>query len=110
MSSRYDHPMFRSMPAMAALKDHEKPTSEHLRACIMELTRQVMILHDKAYGVSEPYRFDQTHKEWVKCAAESIREHVLQSTNKEVALEEAMALVLDGVSEEIGECQRNLKP
>ena len=42
-----DHPIFKSAPAFQALKDKNDPTPEHLRACIMELSRIILTLHKK---------------------------------------------------------------
>jgi len=38
----FGHDFFRTAPAMAALKGNSDPKPEHLRACLMELTRYVL--------------------------------------------------------------------
>ena len=35
--SVYDEPIFKKCPALAALAKEQEPTSEHVRACLMEL-------------------------------------------------------------------------
>ena len=48
--SIYDDPFFRRMPAMAALKDTPQPNTEHIRACLMEMSRH-LILKEKAQAL-----------------------------------------------------------
>jgi len=38
----FDHEIFQKCPALAALRNIEEPKPEHLRSCVLELSRLVM--------------------------------------------------------------------